>query len=145
MDIIFSILNLEDSINIKEIDASQYIKRAWRLVDNKRQLVDLNFQSDGFPDGFDNHYESLKQTITNGGYAIGAYHETKLIGFATLNSEVFGSKFKYVLLDQLFISLPYRNKSIGKKLFFNCVNQAKSWQVDKIYICAGSAEDTIKK
>ena len=60
-----------------------------------------------------------------------------------MNRELFGNKYKYVLLAQLFISLPYRQKGIEKKLFSYCVIKAKSWKADKLYICAGSVEDTI--
>lgn len=55
-----------------------------------------------------------------------------------------GSKYKYVLLDQIFISLEYRGKGIGRELFALCVDAAKDWNADRIYICAGSAEETIK-
>ncbi len=138
-----SLRTIEDATTIKDIDASQYIKRAWRLIEGKRRLVELNVQSNGYPEGFDAHYESLKQTIQNDGYAVGAYDKDHLIGFATVNRNVFGLTAKYVLLDQLFISLPYRNRGIGKVLFSCCVDQAKAWKADKIYICAGSAEDTV--
>lgn len=52
-------------------------------------------------------------------------------------------KYNYVLLDQLFITLECRNKGIGKKLFMLSANVAREWNADKIYICAGSAEETI--
>lgn len=54
-----------------------------------------------------------------------------------------GAKFNYVLLDQLFISIEHRSKGIGKKLFLLGVDIAREWKADKIYICAGSAEETI--
>ncbi len=56
---------------------------------------------------------------------------------------MFGHKYKHILLDSLFISLEHRNKGIGKRLFLSCAGMAQKWGADKIYICAGSAEDTI--
>jgi N-acetylglutamate synthase-like GNAT family acetyltransferase len=47
------------------------------------------------------------------------------------------------LLEQLFVSKDYRNKGIGKELFYLCSAQAKKWGADKLYLCAGSSEDTI--
>lgn len=79
-----------------------------------------------------------------GGSALGAFDDnSKLIGFITLNREVFGKEYNYVLLDQLFISLEHRSKGIGKKLFMLSTEIAKGWKADRIYICAGSAEETI--
>jgi len=138
-------LTLNECELINEMDPSQYIGRAWRVVDGKRQLVDINYQDSDWANGYQYHYNHLRETIINEGCAIGAfdsYH--KLLGFVTINREFFGENFNYVLLDQLFITLEYRNKGIGKKLFMLSVNEAKGWGADRIYICAGSAEETIQ-
>jgi GNAT superfamily N-acetyltransferase len=137
-------LTLDECERINEINPSQYIKRAWREVGGKRQLVEINYQEDGWPDGYDHYLNKLRKTLSDNGCAIGAFDEEgKLIGFGTINREIFGIKYKYVLLDSLFISLEHRNKGIGKKLFTICAKDAEDWGADKIYICAGSAEETI--
>lgn len=129
---------------IFEIDASVYIKHAWREVDGKRQLIDLNYDENGFPDGDDVHKKALEETIINGGCAIAVFdNQEKCVGFITLNKGIFGHRWKYVLLDQLFISRNYRNQGIGRALFELVVLQAKKWFADKVYVCAGSSEDTI--
>lgn len=133
-------LAIEECELINDMNPSQYINNAWREVDGKRQLVKINYQDSDWANGYEHHFNSLKATILSNGEAVGAFDENnKLIGFATLN----GEKYIYVLLDQLFISLEHRNKGIGKKLFFTIAERAKEWQADKIYICAGSAEETV--
>lgn len=137
-------LAIEDCELINDMNPSQYIKKAWREVNRKRQLVEINYQDSDWPNSYEHHFNSLKETILSGGDAIGAFEsDNKLIGFATINREFFGEKYNYVLLDQLFITLEHRNKGIGKKLFLLIAKIAKEWQADKIYICAGSAEETI--
>lgn len=140
----FRNLEYNENARIKEINASQYIKNAWRDIDGKRQLVEINYHDQDWPNGYDHHVGNLKKTIKDGGSAIGAFdnHET-LVGFATINRAFFGANYKYVLLDQLFITLEKRNCGIGKQLFMMSAKTAKEWGADKIYICAGSAEDTI--
>jgi GNAT superfamily N-acetyltransferase len=142
-NITYKIVKINEIHKISNIDASQYIKRAWRIINGKRQLIDINYQSDGFPNEVDHHIKALEKTIQNDGLVLGAYDIENLIGFVSLESQFFGSQFNYVLLDQMFISKSYRNQGIGKKLMSACINQAKKWGADKIYICAGSAEDTI--
>jgi len=143
-NIIYRKLNILEIDKIKEMNPTQYIRKAWREVDGERVLVEINYLDTHWPNGFLNHYNSLKNTILNGGEAIGAFNSSnKLIGFSTLNREFFGDKFNYVLLDQLFISLDYRSKGIGKTLFMHTVTKAREWKADKIYICAGSSEETI--
>lgn len=144
MELVYRKLSLEECECIKEIDPSQYIGKAWREIEGKRQLVEINYQDEDWPNGYEYHISHLKETILNGGSAIGAFNlDNKLLGFATVNPQVFGEKYKYVLLEQLFLTLDYRNKGIGKKLFMLSTVEARKWGVDKIYICAGSAEETI--
>lgn len=137
-------LELTECDRLSEINPSQFIGKAWREIDGCRQLIDINYQESSWPNGYENHLFALKKTVLNGGFAVGAFDSNdKLIGFATLNRAFFGKKYNHVLLDQLFISLEYRNKGIGKSLFMSCLKVAKEWGADKIYICAGSAEETI--
>ncbi|WP_286908525.1 GNAT family N-acetyltransferase [Clostridium sp. UBA1652] len=144
MELVYRKLSLEECECIKEIDPSQYIGKAWREIEGKRQLVEINYQDEDWPNGYEYHISHLRETILSGGSAIGAFNlDNKLLGFATVNPQVFGEKYKYVLLDQLFITLDYRNKGIGKKLFMLSTEEVRKWDADKIYICAGSAEETI--
>ena len=137
-------LRISDCDKIKDIDASQYIGKAWREVDGKRKLIEINYQDETWPNGYEWHYNNLRNTIISGGSAIGCFDENnKIVGFGTINNVLFGEKIKYVLLDQLFISLGNRAEGIGRKLFMELVNEAKKLNADKIYICAGSAEETI--
>lgn len=66
-----------------------------------------------------------------------------LVGYVTLNHDFFGKTAKYLLLDALFISRKYRGLGIGRNLVNYCITCAKTWGAEKLYACAGSAEDTI--
>ena len=143
MDITYRQLASSECERINEIDASIFIKRAWRKVDGVMQWVERNIQDDDYPDGYENHLATLKQTFEDGGFAIGAFDGGRLIGFCSVNRGVFGKQYKYVLLDQTFISKEYRGKGIGKKLFFMSAEKAQQWGVDKFYICAASFEETL--
>lgn len=144
MSVEYRELTVEDCERINDMNPSQYIGKAWREVNGVRQLVEINYQDSDWANGYENHFNSLRATITSGGYAVGAFDESKkLVGFVTVNREFFGEVYRYVLLEQLFISLEHRNKGIGKKLFFIITDKAREWQADKIYICAGSAEETV--
>ena len=137
-------LTLASCDRIREIDASQYIRRAYREVDGVRQLVDIHYQDPDYPEGFENHYHRLQKTITQQGFACGAFSDLgHLVGFISVNRGFFGTSAKYVLLDQLFISLPYRGQGIGKSLLKLATDEALTWGADKFYICAGSAEETL--
>ena len=141
--IVYRQLRFAECERIQEINASHYIRRAWREVEGIRQLVEINYQDIDFPDGYENHLAALKRTIKSGGSAQGAFHNNRLIGFCTVNPEVFGKTHKYVLLDQIFVSLEFRGKGIGKRMFLLSVDAASKFGAEKLYICAGSSEETI--
>ena len=143
MSIEYRQLEAYECERMKEINPSRFIKRAWRTVNGVKQWIDLNWQDDNYPDGYENHFIALKATFESGGFAIGAFDGERLIGFCSVNREVFGSLNKYVLLDQIFVSNEYQGHGIGKKLFYLSAEMAKQWGVDKLYICAGSSEDTL--
>lgn len=140
-------LTESDGERMREMDASQYIGRAWREVDGARHLVTIDYEDPDWPNGYDHHYSSLRRTIMDGGAAFGAFacHDTgdTLIGIATLDHMTGEGKEGEALLDQLFISRPYRNRGIGKELFNLCLAAAKELGVERIRIHAGSAEETI--
>jgi N-acetylglutamate synthase-like GNAT family acetyltransferase len=137
-------LSITECDKLNEMNPSQYIGKAWREVDGKRQLIEINYHDTDWPEGYEHHHNNLVDTIHNNGSAIGAFNEdNKLIGFATVNPQLFGKFNQYALLDQLFITLDCRNQGIGKQLFFRSAKAAAEWGAKKLYICAGSSEETI--
>ena len=133
----------EEAGKIGEIDATCYIQNAWRNIDGKLTLVEINWTDYELPNGLDWHLDHFRKTIENGGYSFGCFDNETLVGYGTLEAKVFGKKSKYVLLDQLFVSKDYRNRKIGKQIISMCAKQAKSLGANKLYLCAGSSEATI--
>lgn len=136
-------LELDECERIREIDASQYIARAWRAVDGKRQLVEIHYLDTDFPNGYEQHLRGLKNTMREGGIALGAFCENRLVGFCSVERDFLGVRYKHLLLDQLFVSRELRGSGIGRALFFKAAQAAEMKGAEKLYICAGSAEETI--
>jgi len=143
MSIEYRLLAAHECERIKEANPARFIKRAWRSVDGIKQWIDLNWLDEEYPNGYEYHLAGLKATFEGGGFAIGAFNNNRLVGFVSINRDIFGTRHRYVLLDQLFIDNKYQNQGIGKKLFCLSAEKAKEWCVDKFYICAGSSEDTL--
>ena len=143
-EITYRPLALDECEQIRQIDASQYIARAWRKVEGALRLVNIDYLDPDFPEGIEQHICRLRTTIEQGGAAIGAFRsDGLLVGFATLNSPPFGVRHRYALMDQLFISQAFRRRGIGRKLLLYMASEARVRNVQKLYICAASAEETI--
>ena len=68
----------------------------------------------------------LRSTLGNGGKLFGTYHAEKLIGFASLDGILLGSKKQYVELTWFHVSYEYRGNKIGKQ-FIYCIMEGKKW------------------
>ena len=138
-------LTAEEAELIKQIDATHFIKNVWRMNDDskKYELTEINWTDYELPNGLDWHLNRFQEIFLSGGKAFGCFEENKLVGYVTLNAEIFGMHEKYVLLDQLFVSKDYRSRGIGKELITLCKKQAAAFGAEKIFLCAGSAENTI--
>jgi N-acetylglutamate synthase-like GNAT family acetyltransferase len=92
----------------------------------------------------DRRTTNLLNMLMKGGYAFGAYENGKLVGFATILNEKFGTKKQYVELKYFYVSFGNRNKGIGKELFRLCVEKAKEIKIEKMYISANSSVESQK-
>ncbi|MBQ4600126.1 MAG: GNAT family N-acetyltransferase [Oscillospiraceae bacterium] len=136
-------LQVEEAERIAEIDATNFIKNVWRRDGSgEYQLTEINWTDRELPNGYAWHLRHFRNTLANGGTAFGCFDGGMLVGYATVEGSVFGQQ-GYVLLDQLFVSNPYRGRGIGKALFVLCAERARSIGAKKIYLCAGSSENTI--
>ena len=99
-------LKLEEADRIAEIDATNYIKNAWRIdaATGEYRLVEINWTDTELPNGFGWHLNRFKETVKKGGTAFGCFEDETLIGYGTVDKELFGKQDKYALLDQLFVS-----------------------------------------
>jgi len=143
MSITYRELTSSEAERISELTFYDESKRFWRKVNGVKQWVEFYWLDEDFPDGYENHLAALKNTFEKDGYVLGAFDMDLLIGFCSINRKIFGEEYKYVLLDQIFLSTEYQRKGIGKKLFFKCAEKAKTWGADKFYICSSSTEETI--
>lgn len=143
MSITYRELAAHEAERISELTFYNEFNRFWRKVDGVRQWVEFYWLDEDFPDGCEAHLAALKATFEGEGYVIGAFDGDLLIGFCSVNREMFGEQFKYVLLDQIFLSTKYQRQGIGKKLFLYCTEQGKRWGADKLYICSSSAKETL--
>lgn len=138
-------LSIEEAERISEIDATNYIKNVWRINEDTGEysLVEINWTDTELPNGYEWHLNRLKETMINGGAAFGCFDEGILVGYGSVDKELMEKNEQYALLDQLFVSKDQRGNGIGKNLFLMCAKQAKEYGAKKIFLCAGSAENTI--
>lgn len=75
--------------------------------------------------------------------SVAAVKDGKIIGFAILSKELFGSEKQYIDLAEFYVSAPFRRQGIGFTLFSSACDEAKRLGAKKLYISAHSAKESI--
>ena len=120
----------------------QEVNRCWRKEKEEWVLKNIQFVENWSRQDYEYLIKCLKNTIETGGTVYGALKNNALVGFASLESQFFGSKKEYLQLSSIHISFDERGKGIGKKLFCLVCEKAKEMGAKKLYISAHSSEET---
>jgi len=121
----------------------QSVKNCWRKVSDGYALLPIAYTEEWSLSERRELAEKILQQVSLGSIAYGAMEDNRIVGFALIINERFGSRNQYVDLAEFYVSEPYRRKGIGKKLFqISCI-AAKKLGGKKLYISAHSAEESI--
>ncbi|ROR27383.1 acetyltransferase (GNAT) family protein [Mobilisporobacter senegalensis] len=120
----------------------QEVKKCWRKEDNNWILKEIAFIEEWNKEEKEYLAECLKNTIKTDGKVCGSFYNGELIGFVSVEKEMFGSKKQYVELTSLHISEEYRGKGVGKQLFQMAQKYCLEFGASKLYISAHSSQET---
>ncbi|KAF2956856.1 GNAT family N-acetyltransferase [Marinitoga sp. 38H-ov] len=110
------------------------------LVYRDEKIIEDHFIDNWTLEDKRNRAISLKETVKNGGIVVGVFENNKLIGFGKIPNKCFAKD--YLELDSFHITKEYRNKGIGKKLFYLLAKLAKEKGAKKLYIGAHPSVET---
>lgn len=120
----------------------QDVKRCWRKENGEWILKDIAFTEQWGTDEYIVLIECLQNTVKTGGAVFGAFIDNVLVGFASIESQLWGSQQEYIQLSSIHTSYEYRGMGIGKELFFLAGKRAKGIGAQKLYISAHSSEES---
>lgn len=144
MNIVYRELDIKElNINLfKNFERYQDVKKCWRKIDGEWILKDIAFVEKWGEVDYEELVNYLTNTINSGGSVYAAFNNNRLIGFASLENERFGTENQYLQLSNIHVSNESRGLGIGKKLFNIMVEEAKKRGAKKLYISSHSSEET---
>ena len=134
-----------DNFNPHSLDGfvrRQEVRECWRRVEGQWKLLPIAYVEDWDLEARRKRAEIILRSIREGGLAYGAWDQGRLAGFARLDPVRFGSQSQYVDLAQFHVSLPYRGRGIGRRLFSMACAGARELGASRLYISAHSAVET---
>jgi len=120
----------------------QDVKKCWRKENEKWILKDIAFTEQWGSDEYEYLIKCLQNTVITGGKVFGAFYNNVLVGFASVEYQLFGSQKEYQQLSSIHISCENRGFGIGKKLFYLVTEKAREMGARKLYISAHSSQET---
>lgn len=120
----------------------QVVTKCWRKIDNNWCIKDITFVDDWAEEEYEVLISCLKNTVRTGGIVLGAFSQEGLKGFASVESQPFGSKKQYLDLSCIHVSEDMRGTGIGRELFGAAKSFAKKQGAEKLYISAHSAVES---
>ena len=131
----------EDALD--DFSRHQEVKECWRKNrDHKYVLVANEYVEDWDLNKRREVAREILNRIAGNGFAYGAFHEGKVVGYILISTVPFGKSKQYMELMHYHVSEPYRRHGIGKELFKLACAAAKEAGAKKLYISAHSSKES---
>lgn len=134
------------NFNVNSLDGfilNQRVTACWRKVNNTYNLLPADYTEQWNPAARRQVAAKIISAVDSGAVAHAAAFKGKIIGFALIDNNLFGSRNQYADLSEFYVSEPFRRRGIGKILFDEACLAAKELGARKLYISAHSAEESI--
>ena len=118
------------------------VHECWRNVDCELKLVPNEFTEDWPVEKCREVAEGISCRLEKDLSAFGAFCRNRLVGFVTVEHEIFGKSANYVNLEQFQVSEDFRGQGIGLKLFALACSETKNLGAHKLYISAHSSKES---
>ena len=120
----------------------QEVKKCWRKEANTWILKDVSFVEQWGAVEKEILVKCLCNTVSTGGTVFGAFIDTVLIGFASIENDFFGTCDEYLQLSSIHTTYEYRGAGVGTELFHRICHKAVEMGAKKIYISAHSSVES---
>ena len=120
----------------------QQVTKCWRKIDGQWIIIDNPFVEEWTDENYQYLVKCLKNTLATGGMVYGAFENEKLKGFASVESELFGSRKQYLELSCIHVSEDMRRRGTGRALMEAAKRWAGSHGAEKLYISAHSSVES---
>ena len=119
----------------------QEVSHCWRKREGRWQLLPIAYVEDWTLEDRRRRAEDVLRHVEDGDPVYGAWDQGLLIGLAQLALPRFGSREQYIDLARFHVSLPYRGRGIGRRLFSMTCAGARELGASRLYISAHSARE----
>ena len=142
--ITYQILKNEYVNQIDEIDRSEHIDLIYEM--SKEQLIEIE-QDHECPNWNGEWLEDIKERflfeLQQGGFAVGAFSGSKLVGFGVLAHKFRGAAHDQLQVDLMYVSREYRRQGIGTRILNELSEEARRREAKYLYISSTETRSAV--
>jgi len=120
----------------------QKVTECWRCVDGSWVLLPIAFVEEWDLQKCRRIASDIAGNLHGDMIDFGAFAGDETVGYITVGTEKLGSRGQYIQLVEFQVSEPYRGKGIGKRLFLQACEAARTTGAGKLYISAHSSKES---
>ena len=138
-------LDRAELAGIWTIDRSEVIDRVYCHENGELVLRDEHYDVPGWhPDQIKRDSAVLLDCFDAGGSFLGAFADNELVGVCVLESRFIGQSNDQLQLTFLHVSRQHRGSGLGRELFQEVADKARSLGARALYISATPSKNTIR-
>ncbi|MDD6884503.1 MAG: GNAT family N-acetyltransferase [Eubacteriales bacterium] len=127
---------------LSSFDRRQEVRECWRRIAGAWTLVPQPFTEDWTSEDKAKVVEYLRETRKKGGAVIAARENGQLVGFASVERALFGSRNQYAHLTSIHVSRDHRGMGVGRGMFHLAMDIARGFGAKKMYMSTHSSKET---
>lgn len=140
----FNELRRDEIERVWSIDRRERIEGIYKLVDGALALTHQVINVEGWPPGeADKYMPILNSCFDRGGWFLGAFDATTLVGVVVLDNKFIGQRRDQFQLEFLHVSNSHRHEGLGARLFELAQKKAHERGAKWLYISATPSENTV--
>lgn len=140
----FQIMSQDQVNRLLDIDRSEYIDIIYEIRNGEMIAIPSEHEC---PTWTEEMMEGLQKRfefeIANGGFAVGAFDENKLIGFGVLAYKFRGRDLNQLQVDLMYVTRNYRRQGIGTRIFNQLSVEAKRRGAKYLYISSTETRSAV--
>ncbi|WP_207671300.1 GNAT family N-acetyltransferase [Paenibacillus cymbidii] len=138
------VMSISEADQIGGIDRSEWIEATYRMVNGQLERSDAGHEcSTWSAEQVKALITRFKEEVGRGGYAVGAYHESHLVGFGVLGHKLRGSNSDQVHVDLLYVSRNYRRRGTGTRIMVELEKVARARGAAFLYISSTETQSAV--
>ena len=142
--ITYQVLSQEHVVQLNEIDRSEHIDLIYEM--NKGQLIEVE-QDHECPNWNEDLLNEIKtrylSELQQGGFAVGAFSGSKLVGFGVLAHKFRGDDNDRLQVDLMYVTREYRRQGIGTSIMTQLGEEARRRGAKYLYISSTETRSAV--